>query len=72
MLWSRLKRSNDQREDVILAKDSFTQDYLPLLDDSYDVVDRIVLNAYFSLGQKPDDFRTWAASGAGRARSAPL
>ena len=27
--------------------------------DTYDVVDRIVLNAYFPLGQSPGGFRTW-------------
>ena len=30
-----------------------------LLDGSYDCVDRIVLNAYFSLGHNPGGFRVW-------------
>jgi hypothetical protein len=43
----------------MLAKDALTQGYAEFLDGSYDVVDRIVLNAYFSLGQSPGGFRTW-------------
>jgi hypothetical protein len=33
--------------------------YSNLLTGSYDCVDRIVLNAYFSLGHSPGGFRTW-------------
>ncbi len=33
--------------------------YGDLLTGSYDCVDRIVLNAYFSLGHSPGGFRTW-------------
>ena len=43
----------------MVAADSFSQYYNPLLDDSYDVVDRIVLNGYFPLGSSPGGFRTW-------------
>ena len=33
--------------------------YGDLLDGSYDCVDRIILNAYFSMGQTGGGFRTW-------------
>jgi len=33
--------------------------YGDLLDGSYDCVDRVVLNAYFSMGQSGGGFRTW-------------
>lgn len=39
--------------------DEFTARYGDLLSGSYDCVDRIVLNAYFSLGHSPGGFRTW-------------
>lgn len=39
--------------------DPFSQHYAGFLEDSYDVVDRLVLNAYFSLGQSAGGFRTW-------------
>ncbi len=39
--------------------DEFSQRYGKLLTGSYDCVDRIVLNAYFSLGHNPGGFRTW-------------
>jgi hypothetical protein len=39
--------------------DSFTQHYMQYLDGTYDCVDRIVLNAYFILGQTGGGFRTW-------------
>lgn len=41
------------------APDSFTQHYMQHLDGTYDCVDRIVLNAYFILGQTGGGFRTW-------------
>lgn len=41
------------------ALDQFSQYYADFLDGSYDCVDRIVLNAYFQLGQSPGGFRTW-------------
>ena len=37
----------------------FSEHYGDLLTGSYDCVDRIVLNAYFSLGHSPRGFRTW-------------
>jgi hypothetical protein len=39
--------------------DDLTARYGDLLTGSYDCVDRIVLNAYFSLGHGPGGFRTW-------------
>lgn len=39
--------------------DEFTERYGDLLTGSYDCVDRIVLNAYFSIGHSPGGFRTW-------------
>jgi hypothetical protein len=39
--------------------DEFSARYGDLLTGSYDCVDRIVLNAYFSLGHNPGGFRVW-------------
>jgi len=39
--------------------DEFSERYGDLLTGSYDCVDRIVLNAYFSLGHSPGGFRVW-------------
>lgn len=39
--------------------DEFGNYYSNLLDGSYDCVDRIVLNGYFTLGHTPGGFRTW-------------
>jgi hypothetical protein len=39
--------------------DDFSGRYAGLLTGSYDCVDRIVLNAYFSLGHNPGGFRCW-------------
>jgi len=39
--------------------DDFTERYGDLLTGSYDCVDRIVLNAYFSVGHNPGGFRCW-------------
>ena len=39
--------------------DGFSERYGDLLVGSYDCVDRIVLNAYFSLGHNPGGFRVW-------------
>ena len=39
--------------------DDFAERYGDLLTGSYDCVDRIVLNAYFSLGHNPGGFRCW-------------
>ena len=39
--------------------DEFSARYGDLLTGSYDCVDRVVLNAYFSMGHSPGGFRTW-------------
>ena len=39
--------------------DELSERYGDLLTGSYDCVDRIVLNAYFSLGHNPGGFRVW-------------
>ena len=39
--------------------DGFGERYDDLLSGSYDCVDRVVLNAYYSLGHNPGGFRTW-------------
>lgn len=39
--------------------DPFSDYYSDYLDGTYDCVDRIVLNAYFSMGHSPAGFRTW-------------
>jgi hypothetical protein len=39
--------------------DEFSERYEDLLSGGYDCVDRIVLNAYFSLGHNPGGFRVW-------------
>jgi hypothetical protein len=39
--------------------DEFSERYADLVSGSYDCVDRIVLNAYFSLGHNPGGFRVW-------------
>ena len=39
--------------------DDFAARYGDLLTGSYDCVDRIVLNAYFTLGHNPGGFRVW-------------
>jgi len=41
------------------ALDEYSNYYADLLDNTYDCVDRIVLNAYFCMGQGPGGFRTW-------------
>lgn len=43
----------------MLGHDAFTRYYAPLLDNVYDVVDRIVVNAYFGVGCSPGGFRCW-------------
>jgi hypothetical protein len=42
-----------------MHSDEFGNHYCELLDGSYDCVDRIVLNGYFTLGHSPGGFRTW-------------
>ena len=39
--------------------DDFAEYYAELLDGVYDCVDRIVINAYFQMGQRAGGFRTW-------------
>src|SRR3954453_19991207 len=39
--------------------DLLSERFGDLLTGSYDCVDRIVLNAYFTLGHSPGGFRTW-------------
>jgi hypothetical protein len=39
--------------------DDFTERYASLLTGSYDCVDRIVLNAYFSVGHNPGGLWCW-------------
>jgi hypothetical protein len=43
----------------MISSDPFSQGHSELLEDGYDVVDRLVLNAYFALGQSAGGFRTW-------------
>jgi len=43
----------------MIAPDPFCQYYAPLLDNTYDVLDRIVVNAYFSLACGGGGFRYW-------------
>jgi hypothetical protein len=43
----------------MIATDPFSQYYSGMLDDTYDVVDRIVLNAYFALAGSGGGFRHW-------------
>src|SRR6516165_2717403 len=40
-------------------RDHLSTLYQEFLEDGYDCVDRVVLNAYFSLGQSGGGFRTW-------------
>jgi len=39
--------------------DQFSEQHEDLIEDSYDCVDRIVLNAYFAMGQNPGGMRVW-------------
>lgn len=48
-----------QRGERFDMVDEFTAHYSQVLDGIYDCVDRIVLNAYFQMGQSPGGFRTW-------------
>ncbi len=43
----------------MIMPDKFCEYYQEYLDGVYDCVDRIVLNAYFSLAQRGGGFRTW-------------
>jgi hypothetical protein len=44
---------------IMCTADPFSDHYRKLLDQTYDVVDRIVLNAYFPLGGSAGGFRHW-------------
>jgi hypothetical protein len=43
----------------MIPDDPFSQRYAEFLEDGYDVVDRLVVNGYFVLGQSGGGFRTW-------------
>jgi len=43
----------------MIAPDVFSAHYEECLEGIYDCTDRVVLNAYFVLGQSPGGFRTW-------------
>ena len=47
------------KAEEMIEFDEFSQYYTDFLDGSYDCVDRIVLNAYFQLGQTPGGLRVW-------------
>ena len=40
-------------------QDKFSEYYQDLLNEEYDCVDRMVINAYFIQGQTPGGFRLW-------------
>jgi hypothetical protein len=43
----------------MIGDDEFTRYYAPLLDDMYDVVDRITINARYNFACSPGGFRQW-------------
>ena len=43
----------------MIGDDEFTRYYAPLLDDMYDVVDRITINARYNFACSPGGFRLW-------------
>ncbi len=43
----------------MISQDPFSQYYSGLLDATYDVIDRIVLRAYFPVAQTPAGLRYW-------------
>lgn len=47
------------KTDISLEPDQFSECYADYIDGVYDCVDRIVLNAYWQLGQTGGGFRTW-------------
>ena len=49
--------------------DELSKRYGELLTGAYDCVDRIVLNAYFSLGHNPGGFRVWCGACTATPRS---
>lgn len=46
-------------EQAMITRDVFCEHYAEFLVDTYDVVDRLVLNGYFCLGQSCGGFRSW-------------
>jgi hypothetical protein len=44
---------------VRTSMDQFSEQYQDLIEDSYDCVDRVVLNAYFPMAQDPGGVRVW-------------
>jgi hypothetical protein len=42
-----------------IPADQFSQYYADLIDDTYDCADRIVMSAYFPIGQSGGGFRSW-------------
>jgi len=43
----------------MLIQDEFSEHYQEQIDETYDCVDRIVLNAYYYFAQSPGGFRVW-------------
>jgi len=52
-------RHHSLEVEEMIELDEFSEYYTDFLDGSYDCVDRIVLNAYFQLGQTPGGLRVW-------------
>jgi hypothetical protein len=48
-----------EAKEMTEALDEYSDDYADVLDNTYDCVERIVLNAYFRMAQSPGGFRTW-------------
>jgi hypothetical protein len=48
-----------KQNNIMQPQDNFSRYHKNLLDGRYDCVDRIVLNAYFPLGQQGGGFRSW-------------
>jgi len=43
----------------LTVTDEFSEQYRDLIEERYDCVDRVVLNAYFRMGQDPGGMRVW-------------
>ena len=52
-------KQHSLEEEEMIELDEFSRYYADFLEGSYDCVDRIVLNAYFQLGQTPGGLRAW-------------
>ena len=52
-------KQHSLEEEEMIELDEFSRYYADFLEGSYDCVDRIVLNAYFQLGQTPGGLRVW-------------